>query len=203
MADAQQPRDEELVERMRAGDADAARTLFERHKEALRARVRRRLPRLLRGKVAASDVIQETWLAAFLQLSEFEDRGDASFARWVNGILEHKVLDVVRRLVDADKRDARRESRLATSASRAGVVARESSASVHAMAVERAMQLRDEIDRLSDAHREILRLVHDQGLTLVAAGERLGRSADAARKLYGRALAELTERLSGRGEALA
>jgi DNA-directed RNA polymerase specialized sigma24 family protein len=40
-------------------------------------------------------------------------------------------------------------------------------------------------------------LVHQEGLTLVEAGERMGRSADAVRKLYGRALACLVDRVGG------
>jgi len=199
MSDESRPDDEELVRRIRAGDADAARELFDRHRDALRARVRRKLPRALRGKVGASDVIQEAWLAAYLRLSDFEDRGDGSFAKWAHGILEHKVLDEVRRQIEAEKRDARREQRLRTTGTGVGVAGRVPSPSAEMMAAERSEMLRSQIGRLPDAHREILRLVHDEGLTLVAAGARMGRSADAARKLYGRALAGLTERLAGRG----
>ena len=91
MSDASQSSDEELVRRVRAGDEAAARLLFERHLPALRAKARARLPKALRGKVAESDVIQEAWLAAYLALGKFEDRGDGSFGRWLRGIVEHKV----------------------------------------------------------------------------------------------------------------
>src|SRR5262245_48019862 len=123
MSGAVEPSDEELIRRVRSGDAAASRELFERHRERLRARVRRRLPRLLRGKVGAYDVRQEAWRAAHVALADFEDRGEGSFARWLNGIVEHKVLDELRRHVDADMRDARRESPLPTSATQAGVTA--------------------------------------------------------------------------------
>ncbi len=195
--------DEELVRRVRAGEGDAARELFDRHRAELRAKVRRRLPRVLHAKVAASDVIQEAWLAAFLRLGDFEDRGDASFAKRVHRILEHKVMDEVRRLVGAEKRDARREAPLATDSSGACVAARGPSPSAELVASERSEMLHAQIRRLPDAHREIPHLVHDEGLTLVDAGARMGRSADAARKLYGRALAALTERLAGRGGSFA
>jgi RNA polymerase sigma-70 factor (ECF subfamily) len=193
------PSDEELVRRVRDGDDRAARVLFHRHRERLRARVRRRLPRALRGKVGASDVIQDAWLAAHVALGEFEDRGDGSFARWLNGILEHKAKDAARRHLGADMRDARREAPLPTSATQAGVTAGDPSPSAAAAGEERDAMLRAQIDRLPADHRTILRLVHDEGLTLAAAGERMGRSGDAARKLYGRALAGLTDLLAGRG----
>ena len=193
-----EPRDEHLVERIRRGDAAAAQTLFDRHLASLRTRVQRRLPRVLRGKVGASDLTQDAWLAAFNRLDDFEDRGEGSFARWIQGIVDHKVVDEVRRFVGAEKRDARRETPLATTPTSGAAVLRASdpSPSGAMMAAERALGLRKGISGLPEAHREILRLVHDEGLTLVAAGARMGRSADAARKLYGRALAGLTERLS-------
>ena len=41
----------------------------------------------------------------------------------------------------------------------------------------------------------MIRFVHIEGLTLVETGARMGRSADAVRKLYGRALAAMTAKL--------
>src|SRR6185295_17896538 len=69
VASSLQPSDEALVRSVRAGDETAARVLFDRHLPALRAKARARLPAALRGKVAESDVIQDAWLAAFLDLS--------------------------------------------------------------------------------------------------------------------------------------
>src|SRR5262245_36494023 len=116
MSDAESPSEEEVVRRARGGDEAAARLLFDRHLPELRAKVRARLPAPLRGKVGESDVIQEAYLAAFLGLSDFEGRGDGSFGRWLRGILDHKIADEVRRHVEAEMRDARREVRLPTEA---------------------------------------------------------------------------------------
>jgi RNA polymerase sigma-70 factor, ECF subfamily len=187
--------DENLVRRVRAGDDAAARLLFERHLPALRAKARARLPSALRGKVAESDVIQEAWLAAFLALPEFEDRGDGSFGKWLRGILDHKVAYEVRRHGRTAKRDAGREARLATEVGRTIQARGAASPSQDAMALEQASALRGVIDGLADDHAAVIRLVHVEGLTLAQAGERLGRSGDAARKLYGRAFARLAERM--------
>ena len=187
--------DEDLVRRVREGDTAAAQALFDRHARSLRAQVRRKLPNELRAKVGDSDVIQEAYLAAFLQLPQFENRGDGSFARWVRGILAHKLLDEVRRHADAQKRAARRETRIRTRDERPGLAAREDSPSADMIREERSAALRAERARLPDDYRTILRLVHDEGLSLADAGARMGRSADAVRKLYGRALAVLGDRL--------
>jgi RNA polymerase sigma factor (sigma-70 family) len=53
-------------------------------------------------------------------------------------------------------------------------------------------------------YREILRLVREEGLTLREAAQRMNRSREAAKKLYGRALFRLTEvfeKLQGEGHA--
>ena len=195
MVDASEPSDEDLVRRVRSGDEAAARCLFERHLPALRARARSRLPTALRGKVAESDVIQEAYLAAFLAIGDFEDRGDGSFAAWVRRILERRIANEVRDGVAAAKRDARREVRIPTGTHGAGAARDQPSPSEELMAEEDAARVRAARQSLSDDHRTVIALVHDEGLTLGAAGARMGRSADAARKLYSRAVAELAARL--------
>ena len=195
MSVASEPSDEDLVRRAREGDADAARLLFDRHAATLRAGVRRRIPAALSGKVGPSDVVQEAYLAAYLSLGEFEDRGDGSFAKWLQRILRHKLLDEVRRHARVGKRDARREERLQTDA--AVVDAGQPSPSAEVAAAERSAALRETIDDLASDQATVLRLIHQEGLTLTEAGARMNRSADAVRKLYGRALVALGGRLRG------
>jgi DNA-directed RNA polymerase specialized sigma24 family protein len=60
-------------------------------------------------KVAESDVIQETWIAALAALDQFESRGDGSLSRWIATVLDRKVLDEVRRFAGTEKRDVLRE----------------------------------------------------------------------------------------------
>src|SRR5262245_24508264 len=190
--------DEAIVRRVLAGDEAAAGALFDRHVAQLRASVRRRLPAVVRGKVGESDVIQEAWLAAYMGLGGFEDRGDRSFAKWLQRILEHKLLDEIRRHAGVGKRDARREERLATDAPVADTG--QASPSAEVASIERSAALSAAIDDLPSDQATVLRWVHQEGLTLVEAGARMGRSADAVRKLYGRALVRLGARLgSGLG----
>jgi RNA polymerase sigma-70 factor (ECF subfamily) len=181
---------------VRAGDEAAARLLFERHLPALRAKARARLPVSLRGKVAESDVIQDAWLAAFLSLGDFEDRGDGSFAAWLRQILDHKLLDGVRRHAGVAMRDARREQRLATGAPVAD--AGQPSPSAEVVSIERSAALRAVVGGLPEDQRVVVRLVHEEGLSLVQAGARMGRSPDAARMLYSRALSRLSRLLGAR-----
>ena len=203
MGSTPQPSDEEsdeaLVRRVRAGDEAAARLLFERHLPALRAKARARLPAALRGKVAESDVIQDAWLAAFLDVGKFEDRGDGSFAAWLRTILERRVADEVRRHAGAKKRDAKREVRLATEAARLEPDRGQATPSVEVRDAEESARLRAVVDSLSDDYATVIRLVHREGLTLVEAGARMGRTPDATRMLYNRAMDRLADRMGGDG----
>jgi RNA polymerase sigma-70 factor (ECF subfamily) len=193
--------DEDLVRRVRAGDEAAARLLFERHLPALRAKARARLPAALRGRIGASDVVQDAWLAAFQDLGGFRDEGDGSFAAWLRRILEHKVTDEVRRHAGAKKRDAKREVRLATEAARLEPDRGQATPSVEVRDAEESSRLRAVVDSLSDDYATVIRLVHREGLTLVEAGARMGRTPDAARMLYNRAMDRLADRLGAEDAA--
>jgi len=189
--------DRELVRLARGGDSAAAGLLFERHGEALRARVRRRLPRSLRAKVGESDVIQEACLAVFLHLDEFEDRGEGSFLGWLGVVAARKVLDELRRFAGTSKRDVAREVGGGSTAARLAVPSGDPSPSAAAIGDEESARLAAAMERLSKEHREVIRLVNEQRLPLADAGARMGRSAEAVRKLYARAVLALGEHMRG------
>jgi RNA polymerase sigma-70 factor (ECF subfamily) len=191
--------DEDLVRRVRAGDEAAARELFERHLPALRAKAHARLPQSLRAKVGASDVVQDAWLAAFLSLGDFEDRGDGSFGRWLRTILERRVADEVRRHGGVRRRTAKREVRLATEAARLEPDRVQATPSAEVRDAEERARLRSIVDSLPEDYATVIRLVHREGLTLVDAGARMGRTPDAARMLYNRAMDRLAERAGSDG----
>jgi len=194
------PSDEDLVRRVRAGDEDATRELFERHVGELRARVRRRLPRAVRPKVSESDVVQEAYLAAFVALGDFEDRGDGSFKGWLATILERKILDEVRNLVRTGKRDVRREVAAGSSVVRLAGASAQASPSAAAIEGEETANVRAEMASMSGSHREVLRLVHEERLTIEDAAQRMGRTLAATKKLYGRAVMRLATRMRSDGE---
>ena len=187
--------DEEIVRRVVAGDAAATAILFDRHLPRIRAMVNRRIPAALRPKVAASDVVQEAWTAAFQRLSEFEDRGAGSFGRWLRRIVDHKAVDEVRRHTIVGKRDARRDVRMRTGEEPRAVGRGRASPPSEVAAAERSEIVRRAIANLSSDDRAVLRSIQEDCLTTAEAGARMGRSADATRKLYARALGRLADEL--------
>ena len=186
--------------RVREGDGEAFRDLFERHAPALRARIRRQLPAAVKRKVSESDVIQAAYAGAYKNLARFEDRGDGAFRRWLDQIVENKVKDILRRFIGRAKRNVENEvSRIDRPATQ-NFVAREASPSQHAIAAELTDKVRACMQALPTDYQRILRLIQEERLSLREAGERMGRSAGACEKLYGRALSKLAELVHGGGD---
>jgi len=85
-----EPTDRTYVAQARAGDADAYRVLVERHGRALF----RLAFRMTGNQQDAEDVVQESFLRAYRQLSKFDER--ASFGTWLYRIAANCSLDLVR-----------------------------------------------------------------------------------------------------------
>jgi RNA polymerase sigma-70 factor, ECF subfamily len=74
----------------RDGDAEAFRTLVERHSRAIY-----RLAHRMTGNASdAEDVVQDTFLKAYRQLSRFESR--ANFGTWLHRIAVNCSIDLIR-----------------------------------------------------------------------------------------------------------
>jgi RNA polymerase sigma-70 factor (subfamily 1) len=185
--------DEELARRAKDGDDEAFEALFQRHAPALRRRIQRRLPPLVRRKIDEQDVIQMAYLGVHRGLRSFEPKGDGSFRAWLDQIVEHKILYVVRQYVDAAKRGIDREQTGSFHQRSHAAHGREPSPSGVAVAGELRERIEGALARLPDHYREVIHLVQREGLTLAEAGQRMGRTTAATAKLYGRALAKLAD----------
>jgi RNA polymerase sigma-70 factor (ECF subfamily) len=74
----------------RSGDSDAFRALVERHSRA----VYKLAHRMTGSSQDAEDVVQETFLRAYRQLSRFESR--ANFGTWLHRIAVNCSIDLIR-----------------------------------------------------------------------------------------------------------
>jgi RNA polymerase sigma-70 factor (ECF subfamily) len=185
----------DLVARFREGDRDAFRRLVERHERILLTRLAARLPAHLRRRVSVADLVQETCLVAYERRRDFEDRGDGAFGKWLAGIAENRVRDAVKRHAGASKRSARREVTRGQRPETGCLPAAQGTPSGVASSAEQVAGVRAAMLELSADHREVLRLALEEGLTLGECAERMGRTREAAKKLYGRAVCALRARL--------
>lgn len=195
--------DEVLLRRVQEGDEEAFRTLFGRHLAALRARVLRLLPPRVRRRVSVADVLQEAQFAAFRNVDGFEPRGHGAVRGWLLRIAENHALTALRRQDGAARRSARREVTRGGRPDTAAFEGRGPSPSEAAEAEELRAGVQAALEALPEDYATVLRLVRLEGRTLAEAADRMGRSREAVKKLYGRALVRFAGvlRKGGRGGA--
>jgi RNA polymerase sigma-70 factor (ECF subfamily) len=165
----------------------------------LRRFVQHRLDRKLNSRVDASDVVQEAQLEAFRRLDGYLTQPPGPFHLWLRRIAFDRLLMLHRRHRRAEKRTVDREIPLSErEVSPAGqpFASDDSTPSQHAVRVELTERIRDALQHLAPADREILQLRIDQGLSNQEVAQRLGVPTNAATKRYGRALIRLQQYLS-------
>jgi RNA polymerase sigma-70 factor (ECF subfamily) len=199
-----------LLDRLRAGDQLALGELFARYRDRLGRMIQFRLDGRLKGRVAASDVLQEAYIDALKRLPHYQAAPDMPILIWLRWVTMQRLVEVHRQHLGARKRDAGREVSLDPKASLAassekiaefiGDLTSPSQAAQRAEAID---QLRRALDGLDPTDREVLALRHFEELSNREAAAVLGIQPAAASKRYVRALERLKgvlERLQGQGE---
>ena len=196
------PSEQSLIERARTGDGAAFEALCARHETALQEKIRQRLSVGLRRKVSVLDVLQEVYLEAHRGLPTFEPRGPGTFGVWLKKIAEFKAREAVRRHSGARKRDARREVSRGARADTGALPAQSPSPSEVAMGEEKRDEILQALSGLSSDDRRVIELVQLGRLPIGTVAEMMGRTPQATRRLYSRALGRLADLLHyDRGES--
>ncbi len=188
-----------LLTRAAGGDQAALNELFGRYRERLKRMVRLRLNRRLAGRVDDSDVLQEAFLEASRKLGDYLKDRPLPFFLWLRHLTGQKLIEVHRRHLGAEMRDAGREVSLhrgalpaANSMSLAAqLLGRLTSPSQAAVKAEMRIKLQHALNNLDPDDREILALRHFEQLSNVEAAQVLEIETSAASKRYLRALARL------------
>ena len=196
--------DDRDLEALRAAGADRQAILgglFADQRARLCRMVDLRMDPRLKGRVDASDVIQEAWLEISARLEDYLRDPRMPFRLWVRFIAGQKLLGLYRYHVGTQKRDARRQRALAPALgpeASSVAVARHlvaSGTTPTGFAVKRELhaQLVDALESMDPLDREVLVLRHFEqlGNRDVAAVLDIGQTAASNR--YVRAL----ERLRG------
>jgi RNA polymerase sigma-70 factor (ECF subfamily) len=148
------------------------------------------LPAALRAKGGASDLVQETFAAALRGRHQFRGTTLDDLRAWLRAILRNELATFHRRFAAAAARDVGREVPAGTASNLPAVTPPPIERLIRD---EQARTLAATVAGLPDDQREVVVLRLEHGLPFTAVGERLGRSEEAARKLFSRAL----ERLRG------
>jgi RNA polymerase sigma-70 factor (ECF subfamily) len=181
-------------------------TALERYRPYLMLLARMHLDPRLRGKLDASDVVQQTLLEAHQARGQFRGTSKAEEAAWLRQILAHNLDNALRDLL-RDKREVRREQSLEAAieeSSRrveAWLVAEQSSPSERAERHEQGIRLAAALAELPGAQRTALTLHHLERQPLEAVARHIGRSREAVAGLIKRGLRTLRERLGEPGRS--
>jgi len=174
--------DRPLIERVRQGDQDAARTLYERYFDRIYNYAYARLGRA----EDAEDLAIDTMTRSLTRLDLFQDQGVA-FSSWVYRIAHNATIDHYRRhgkvtLVALD------EAALPQSADPAELAMEQLSND----------DLRLALRELTDEQQQVLILRFFQDLTAAQVADIMGKSVGAVQALQHRALGSLERALQGR-----
>ena len=190
-----------LLELANQGDADALDSLFLRHRDRLARMVRLRLDQHVKARIDASDVLQETHLEAWSRLESYmQDPQRMPFFLWLRFLTGQKVLELHRRHLGAQRRDARQEVQIqralpdVTNASLAfELVGNQTAPSLAAARAEQRASLEEALDEMDAVDRSVLTLRHFEQLSNAEAAAELGMKESAASKRYVRALRKLKQ----------
>jgi RNA polymerase sigma-70 factor (ECF subfamily) len=196
-----------LLDRAAGGDADAWGALLKEHEGRLNRMATFWLDPRLRGRVDATDVIQDAYLEATVNRGAYFRERDVSLFLWLRGVVRNKLLEVHRHHLGTRMRDAGRELSLhddhgaaAPDATSAALVAHLTGhltrPSVAAGRAEEGRRLHDALGTMDPLDREVLALRHFEQLTSDEAARVLGIAERAASKRYLRALKRLKDVLA-------
>jgi RNA polymerase sigma-70 factor (ECF subfamily) len=195
--DVRQPPTSELLRRARAGDPSARGRLLEAYRGYLMLLARVQLGRDLRGKVDASDLVQEAFLEAHRDFAQFQGQTEAELLSWLRRVLATGLADELRRYRGTRRRDIRLERELAAELERSSqalersLVAPGSSPSARAERREDARRLAEAMERLPADYRDVVLLRHFHGLSFPEIARQLDRTVDGVKNVWLRSLARL------------
>src|SRR5438128_8289603 len=194
-----EPDEADFLQRAMAGDQQALAALFARYRDRLRKMVRLRLDRRMAGRIDASDVLQDAYLDVARRFPEYAAAPTVPFYLWLRALAGQRLVDLHRRHLGAQMRDAGQEVSLyrgalpaASSASLAQqLLAGLTSPTQAAIREELQLRLQEALNSMDPIDREVVVLRHFEELSNVEAAEVLGIEPPAASKRYIRALRRL------------
>lgn len=90
--------DEQLLQRVKLGDREALRDLLRRYGPSVRERIDREIEPIWRSSLDADDVMQVTYLEAFLDQDRLVAESGPAFAAWLDRIAMNNLRDARREL---------------------------------------------------------------------------------------------------------
>lgn len=192
--------DHAVVSRAIGGDDEALRALLERYGPSVWGEVDREIGTRWRALVDADDVMQVTYMEAFLQIERLTARDGAGFAGWLRRIAQNNLRDAIKELQRKKRPDPTQrvtappgEDSYVALVEHLGQTSTTPSRQVAAQEASRIIERM--LERLPADYAEVIRAYDLAGREIGAVAEKLGRSAGAVHMLRARAHDRLRELL--------
>jgi RNA polymerase sigma-70 factor (ECF subfamily) len=154
----------------------------------------------LRAKGGASDLVQETFLEAQRDFAQFRGTSEAELLAWLRQMLLNNIANFTRGYRATGKRAVAREVGLPASDSARpslDLASPERTPGSEAVEREQRQALHQALERLPDHYRQVIVYRYLEERSFEDIGQLMERSAQAARKLWLRAMAQLKEEWEG------
>ncbi len=198
-------RESALFEQAAQGDTQALRALLEAHGAQVWRNIDGQIGQVWRSSIDADDVMQVTYMEAFLQAGQMTARNSAAFVAWLRRIAENNLRDAIKELQRKKRPDpAKRANPAAGQDSYVALIdmlgATSATPSRHAARNEAKRILELVLEKLPEDYRTVVRLYDLEGLSIGDVAARLSRSSGAVHMLRARAHDRLKHLLGSEGD---
>jgi RNA polymerase sigma-70 factor (ECF subfamily) len=187
-----------VIDAARRGSSEAMGKLAEACRAYLLLVANQEIGPGLRAKIGASDIVQEALIRAQRGISDFRGQAENDLLAWLRRILLNLLRNAQRDYQRAQRRSIAREESLDADdwpAARSGLADCRPTPRTAVAADEDAMMLRLALAGLPEDYRQVVVLRNWDRLSFEKIAVRMGRSAEAARKLWSRAIVRLQQEL--------
>lgn len=186
----------ESVSKAKRGERQAVVDLLNGYRNYLRLLAQVYVGQQLQSKLDASDLVQESLLAACRDFRQFRGQSEQELAGWLRAIMTNTGRKMIRQYRNTKRRDIGLEKNFGqgidqSAASIDNLAAPISSPSHRANRREAAVVLADKLAELPDHYRQAIVLHHLEGQTIAEVAEAIDRSPEATNSLLARALIKL------------
>lgn len=179
----------QLFEHARGGAPADVNAFYERCARKLLPLIRLRLGRTLRREMESRDILQSVLCKSFQRLTQVDD--PAAVMSWLAKIAENEIRDQAD-FYQRQRRDAAKRAPLDAAADVPSPVRHALSQAIQS---EQGRRLEAALDAMTEHEREVIVLRKLEELTFPEMAARLGKSEDACRMSFSRAMAALTLRM--------
>jgi RNA polymerase sigma-70 factor (ECF subfamily) len=179
------------IEAARQGSEEALGRILEQCRPYLLVIANQEIAPDLQAKVAPSDLVQETFLEAHQDFRSFQGMSREELLAWLRSILRNNLANVRRKYRETDKRQISREISLRDTPYGyllKGLADSGETPSEQLIDQEEDQALVRALGQLPEEYRQVIQLREYENCSYEAIAQRMGRSAEAARKLHTRAV---------------